>query len=111
MEDRSLMRATTSRATLISVRHRCALAAAVLLVLATLGMIIGKRYMAVPDAGPAPSQNAQGGTFRLTDAQLRSVVAEPVVTMQFHSEEVTDGKIAFNGDTLTPVYSPYSGRV
>ena len=51
------------------------------------------------------------GTFRLSDAQLRSMTIEPVVAMTFHSEEMTDGKIAYNGDTLTPVYSPYSGRV
>jgi cobalt-zinc-cadmium efflux system membrane fusion protein len=29
----------------------------------------------------------------------------------FRSEQVTDGKIAVDGDRTTPVYSPYSGRV
>jgi cobalt-zinc-cadmium efflux system membrane fusion protein len=68
--------------------------------------LIGRRANA---AVQTPS--AASGTFHLNDEQLRSVTIEPVAAMAFHSEEITDGKIAFNGDTLTPVYSPYSGRV
>src|ERR1700680_797891 len=99
-----------SRATSNPAR-RFALAAAVLVVAGTLGTIIVKRYTASPEPGGTAPSNSPGGTFHLTDEQLRSVAIEPVVTMEFHSEEVTDGKFAFNGDTLTPVYSPYSGRV
>jgi cobalt-zinc-cadmium efflux system membrane fusion protein len=49
--------------------------------------------------------------FRLTDEQLRTMTIEAIEARPFHSESLTDGKIAYNGDTLTPVFSPYSGRV
>jgi membrane fusion protein, heavy metal efflux system len=91
--------------------RRLALAAAVLALLATLGAVTYRRYIAAREPNRTAQQKAPAGTFHLTDEQLRSVGTEPVVTMMFHSEELTDGKIAFNGDTLTPVYSPYSGRV
>ena len=92
-------------------RRRFALAVGVLLLVVALGMLIVKRYTAGPHPERTATAAAPAGTFHLTDEQLRSIATEPVVTMKFHSEEVTDGKIAFNGDTLTPVYSPYSGRV
>src|SRR3984885_3193710 len=91
--------------------RRLALVAALLVLLATLGAVICRRYVAVPEPDRTAAQEAPAGTFHLTNEQLRSVGTEPVVMMTFHSEELTDGKIAFNGDTLTPVYSPYSGRV
>ena len=31
--------------------------------------------------------------------------------MSFREERATDGRIAINEDTTTPVFSPYSGRV
>jgi len=99
------------RASLKFARRRYALAVALVLVAATLGTMVGARYWARSQAGAVSSPKASNGTFHLTDQQLRSVATEPVVTMKFHSEELTDGKIAFNGDTLTQVYSPYSGRV
>ena len=35
----------------------------------------------------------------------------PVATVAFRTEQLTDGKIAIDGDRTTPVFSPYSGRV
>jgi cobalt-zinc-cadmium efflux system membrane fusion protein len=93
-----------------SARRRIALAGAALLVALAIGAFIGKRHNSAPQAGvPAPKPPAE--SFHLTDEQLRSIGTEPVVTLKFHSEALSDGKIAFNGDTVTPVYSPYSGRV
>src|ERR1700688_4429765 len=103
MERPRSTRDPTSSATLHPVR-RFALLATVLVVLATLGAVIYRRYIVAPEPGRTAAQKAPDGTFHLTDEQLRSVGTEPVVTMAFHSEQVTDGKIAFNGDTLTPVY-------
>ena len=54
---------------------------------------------------------ASPGTFRPTSAQLASLKVAPVQMVTFRSEQVTDGKIAVNGDRTTPVFSPYSGRV
>jgi cobalt-zinc-cadmium efflux system membrane fusion protein len=56
-------------------------------------------------AAPAP------GTFRPTDAQWASLNLVAVQQTTFRAERLTDGKIANNDDTTTPVFSPYSGRV
>lgn len=50
-------------------------------------------------------------TFHLTDAQWASFTSEPVKEEHFRSEFVTEGKIAVNEDTSTPIFSPYAGRV
>lgn len=65
----------------------------------------GKREAPVA-AAPSPP-----GTFRATPQQLKSLTVEPVAVHAFVSEELTEGKIAVNGDRATPVFSPYSGRV
>ena len=49
--------------------------------------------------------------LRLTAAQLATLEINPVTTRSFRSEEITEGRIALNGDTTTQVFSPYSGRV
>ena len=51
------------------------------------------------------------GTFRPTDTQWGSLKLTPVRQVAFRDERATDGKIALNEDTTTPVFSPYSGRV
>jgi membrane fusion protein, heavy metal efflux system len=87
------------------------LAACVLFVLLmAAGGRLWHLFPALSDAAEQPAR-AKPGTFRLSDEQLRSMSVEPIVARPFHSEEITDGKIAYNGDTMTPVYSPYSGRV
>lgn len=83
-------RGSTPDLLLISARRRFALAVAVLLVVATLGTVIVKRYMAAPPPGRPPASIVPAGTFHLTDDQLRSIATKPIVTMKFHSEEVTD---------------------
>jgi membrane fusion protein, heavy metal efflux system len=42
---------------------------------------------------------------------MKTLTIETVGLHGFVSEELTEGKIAVNGDRTTPVYSPYSGRV
>jgi membrane fusion protein, heavy metal efflux system len=51
------------------------------------------------------------GAFRPTDTQWGSLKLTPVRQVAFRDERATDGKIALNEDTTTPVFSPYSGRV
>jgi cobalt-zinc-cadmium efflux system membrane fusion protein len=36
---------------------------------------------------------------------------EPVKTMTFRSEHMTEGKISINEDKATPIFPPYAGRV
>ena len=42
---------------------------------------------------------------------MKTLTIESVGLHGFVSEELTEGKIAVNGDRTTPVFSPYSGRV
>ena len=51
------------------------------------------------------------GTFLPTKEQAAGLKVATVALAIFHSQQVTDGKIATNDDTTTPVFSPYSGRV
>jgi cobalt-zinc-cadmium efflux system membrane fusion protein len=55
-------------------------------------------------------RDADGG-FRPSDTQWSSLRLAPVRQVTFRDERTTDGKIAINEDTTTPVFSPYSGRV
>jgi cobalt-zinc-cadmium efflux system membrane fusion protein len=51
------------------------------------------------------------GAFHPSDTQWSSLKLTPVRQVAFRDERATDGKIALNEDTTTPVFSPYSGRV
>lgn len=62
-----------------------------------------------PGAGPSPT--ASPDAFRATPAQLADLKMQPVARMAFRTEQVTEGKIALNGNRTTQVFSPYSGRV
>jgi membrane fusion protein, heavy metal efflux system len=58
---------------------------------------------------PAASESADG--FRPTAEQWTTLTTAPVKDMTFRAIRETDGKIAYNDDTTTPVFSPYTGRV
>ena len=58
----------------------------------------------------APSAKSTD-SFHPTPGQWAALKIAPVVQTVFHSEQMTDGKIAIDDDTMTPVFSPYSGRV
>ena len=51
------------------------------------------------------------GAFRPTDSQWAGFHFAKVEPVAFREERATDGRIAINEDTTTPVFSPYSGRV
>jgi membrane fusion protein, heavy metal efflux system len=82
---------------------------AVVLVIVVAAFWLGGRLFA-PNEAPAPAPSPPG-TFRATAQQLKSLTVQTVQTHAFVSEELTEGKIAVNGDRATPVFSPYSGRV
>jgi membrane fusion protein, heavy metal efflux system len=46
-----------------------------------------------------------------TDAEWASLSVAPVSEQVFQAEHVTEGKIAVNEDSSTPIFSPYAGRV
>src|SRR5580692_2692767 len=46
-----------------------------------------------------------------TEAEWASLTVEPVTERVFRAEHVTEGKIAVNEESSTPIFSPYAGRV
>ncbi|MBI2740561.1 MAG: efflux RND transporter periplasmic adaptor subunit [Rhodospirillales bacterium] len=60
-----------------------------------------------PPAAPVESD----GAFRPSEAQWFGFKFAKVEALAFREERATDGRIAINEDTTTPVFSPYSGRV
>jgi cobalt-zinc-cadmium efflux system membrane fusion protein len=51
------------------------------------------------------------GAFRPSDNQWSGLKLAVVRQVAFRDERTTDGKIAINEETTTPVFSPFSGRV
>jgi len=80
------------------------------LIIAALAVWLGGRVFG-PQEAPAAGASSPPGTFRASAQQLKTLTVEAVQTHGFVSEELTEGKIAVNGDHTTPVFSPYSGRV
>src|SRR6478752_7504840 len=56
---------------------------------------------------------AKGDSTRFTPsaAEWASLAFEPAAEQVFRAEHVTEGKIAVNEDSSTPIFSPYAGRV
>jgi cobalt-zinc-cadmium efflux system membrane fusion protein len=89
---------------------RAAGIAAAVVVIAILAVWLGGRAFG-PHEAPAAAAPSPPGTFRASPQQLKTLTVEAVQTHGFVSEELTEGKIAVNGDRATPIFSPYSGRV
>jgi cobalt-zinc-cadmium efflux system membrane fusion protein len=60
---------------------------------------------------PQKANSEANGAFRPSETQWSSLRLAPVRQVAFRDERTTDGKIAINDETTTPVFSPYSGRV
>lgn len=73
------------------------------------GLMLIRGRATEPLAQAMPESAAPG--LHLTASQLATLEISWVRTRPFHSEEITDGQIALNGDTTTQVFSPYTGRV
>jgi cobalt-zinc-cadmium efflux system membrane fusion protein len=83
------------------------------IVLAAAGALaIGWGALRARASEPAPAnESLASNEVHLSSAQLSTLEINTVATRAFRTEEVTDGRIALNGDTTTQVFSPYSGRV
>ena len=87
-----------------------ALAAAVLVV----AVVVGAGRMLVHHAKssePSKAAKKDPGRFTPTDAEWTALAFEPAREQEFRAEHITEGKIAVNEDSSTPVFSPYAGRV
>ena len=84
-----------------------AASALVLVVCATWGI---QRLMQSGGGATKPPQIA-ANTFRPTREQLSALRFATVEEAEFHDEIGADGRLAFNADVSTAVYSPFSGRI
>jgi cobalt-zinc-cadmium efflux system membrane fusion protein len=62
-------------------------------------------------ATEAPAASTDDSTFQATDRQWASLKVEKIENRVFQDAAVTDGKIAIDDELVTPVFSPYTGRV
>jgi len=87
--------------------------AIVLAIVVLVAVACGGVWLANRFASHAPEQAPQtaADSFRPTKEQWSSLKVATVIEETFQTEQFTDGSIAYNDDTTTPVFSPYSGRV
>lgn len=85
--------------------------------LVAIGLAVGAVALAsrvlVPRAKSSESRAAKSNPSRFvpTDGEWASLTFEPAAEMVFRAEHITEGKIAVNEDSSTPIFSPYAGRV
>jgi cobalt-zinc-cadmium efflux system membrane fusion protein len=89
------------------------LVAGAVVVLAASGAYVWLRNGQEARTGAESSQSEPPtpGEFRLSDAEMRALRIEEVQVREFRAERVAEGRIAYNEDRSTPVFSPYTGRV
>jgi cobalt-zinc-cadmium efflux system membrane fusion protein len=90
-----------------------ALRRTLLLVVLAVAALFAWRAFAQRSQQPPPEAPAKpaAGIFHPTKEQWAALNVAEVQALSFRSHFSTDGNIAFNEDALTPVFSPYSGRV
>jgi len=65
----------------------------------------------VDEAGRRPPRADAESTLTLEETQLQQVKVVPIVSLAFPVDKNAPGRIAFNEDTATAVYTPYTGHV
>ena len=95
----------------LSRRVQCLLLGLVALGLATVAVIVQNRTPAQQDATSPAEPAVSGDSFKPTDSQWKGFKIAAVATASFSPIEETDGRIAIDDDLVTPVVSPFSGRV
>ena len=88
-------------------------AAVVVLLAAGGGAYAWLRTGQAPILAGAPSkpEPLSPGEFHLSDSEMRALRIEEVQPREFRAESIAEGRIAYNEDRSTPVFSPHSGRV
>jgi len=70
------------------------------------------RHGATPQAESKPaSEDMRPDVAVTTNEQMRQITVEPVTERALGVERETTGKVAFNEERMTPVFTPYAGRV
>jgi cobalt-zinc-cadmium efflux system membrane fusion protein len=76
--------------------------------------VVGAARIFVPHAKSTESDRpakAELPRYVPTAAEWASLTVEPVSERPFRAERITEGKIAVNEESSTPIFSPYAGRV
>lgn len=80
-----------------------------------LGLFMGRGTVPRAEAetvqSKAPEPADSGYTVNLDAAQVAGITVKPAELQTFHGERTTTGRISFNEDHVTPVFSPYTGRI
>ena len=78
-----------------------------------LGAVGAARMFADHATSTEMSSQSKGSLPRYvpTAAEWASLTVEPVTERVFRAEHTTEGKIAVNEDSSTPIFSPFAGRV
>src|SRR5690242_12926401 len=89
------------------------LAVALVAIIVIVGAVAGASRMLVQRAKSETSRVSKSDPSRFipTEAEWASLALEPATETVFRAEHITEGKIAVNEDSSTPIFSPYSGRV
>jgi membrane fusion protein, heavy metal efflux system len=91
-------------------RLAIALAATVLVGLGSLG--IGRLLIPHAKSSETSAQSkAALPRYVPNEAEWASLTVEPISEHVFRAEHLTEGKIAVNEDSSTPIFSPFAGRV
>lgn len=85
-----------------------AMAAAVVVLICAVWAV---QRLLQPNAAAPRQQQVPANTFRPTREQLSALRFTTVEEADFHDEIAADGRLAFNADVATAVYSPFSGRI
>ena len=82
---------------------------------AVIGLgVVGAARMFVPHAKSTENEHPTKASlprYVPTAAEWASLTVEPVSERPFRAERITEGKIAVNEESSTPIFSPYAGRV
>jgi cobalt-zinc-cadmium efflux system membrane fusion protein len=110
MNDRGPEGEHIRRTLVLPVKSQLAIVVVVVLAIAALMALMYVLTRSGSDASAAQG-TTPAGSFRATPAQWDALKIATVQTLAFSGEIVTDGAVAYDEDTTTPVFSPYSGRV
>src|SRR5262245_8334392 len=93
--------------------HRGRLAIALAVAALVFAGVVGASRTFVERAKSETTKPVKASPSRVTpnEAQWASLEVAPVTEQVFRAEHVTEGKIAIDEDTSTPIFSPYAGRV
>jgi len=93
-------------------------ATAVVAIIAIIAIIIALASTRILSKASTPqspaveaSSSSDPNSVTIDALQIQSIKLQSATSRAFRVEKVATGKIAFNEDLMTPVFSPYTGRV